>query len=50
VNREETVNDQWECSGCKQEITDEQEYYDNDGVCDDCYSIPVRKRRGLIMN
>ena len=38
----------WICSKCNTVITDEHEYLDNDGVCDDCYSIPIKKRRGLL--
>jgi DNA-directed RNA polymerase subunit RPC12/RpoP len=36
------------CSKCKAEIEDEQEYLDNDGVCDDCYAIPIKKRVGKL--
>ncbi len=35
------------CSNCRVEITDEREYLDNKGVCDDCYSIPIRKKLKL---
>jgi len=38
------------CSKCEKEIMDECEYYDNNGVCDDCYSIPLKKSRGLIIS
>lgn len=39
---------QWICSKCQQVIMDENEYIDNKGVCDDCYSIRIKKRIGLI--
>ncbi|MCM3324253.1 hypothetical protein MKX67_18405 [Cytobacillus sp. FSL W7-1323] len=38
----------WICSKCEAVITDYNEYHDNDGVCDVCYSIPIKKRRGLL--
>ncbi|HLU22831.1 MAG TPA: hypothetical protein VKZ77_10170 [Bacillaceae bacterium] len=38
------------CSECDKEIMDEREYQDNNGVCDDCYSIPFKKSRGLIIS
>ena len=38
------------CSKCGKEIMDEREYHDNNGVCDDCYSIPLKKSRGLKIN
>jgi DNA-directed RNA polymerase subunit RPC12/RpoP len=38
------------CSNCGKEIMDEWEYHDNNGVCDDCYSIPLKKSRGLKIN
>ena len=28
------------CSKYGKEVMDEWEYHDNNGVCDDCYSIP----------
>ncbi|HZG71760.1 MAG TPA: hypothetical protein VEY51_09515 [Chondromyces sp.] len=46
----EKAAEQLICSQCQTEIADEQEYEDNGGVCDDCYSIPLRKRRGLVLN
>jgi hypothetical protein len=36
------------CSKCRKEISDEIEFRDNGGICDDCYSIPVMKRIGRI--
>ena len=39
INRESVVN----CSNCGKEIMDEWEYHDNKGICDDCYSIPLKK-------
>jgi DNA-directed RNA polymerase subunit RPC12/RpoP len=44
------ANQSLKCSKCGKEIMDEWEYHDNNGVCDDCYSIPLRKSRGLIIN
>lgn len=38
------------CSKCDKEILDEWEYHDNNGVCDDCYSIPLKKSRGLFIS
>ncbi|MEH7346989.1 hypothetical protein V7122_24455 [Bacillus sp. JJ1532] len=43
----EQVIENWICSNCNLEITDEREYLDNNGVCDDCYSIPLKKKLGL---
>ena len=43
-------NQSLKCSKCDKEIMDEWEYHDNNGVCDDCYSIPLKKSRGLIIN
>lgn len=46
---EESIDvQQWTCSKCQQVIMDENEYIDNKGVCDDCFSIPIKKRIGLI--
>jgi hypothetical protein len=36
------------CSKCEKEITDEIEFRDNGGICDECYSIPVKKRIGRL--
>ncbi|WP_191090883.1 hypothetical protein [Niallia endozanthoxylica] len=48
---EESIeSQQLKCSKCEKEIMDEWEYYDNNGVCDDCYSIPLKKSRGLIIS
>jgi len=38
----------WICSRCKKEIVEEAEYLDNNGVCDECYSIPIKKRIGKL--
>jgi DNA-directed RNA polymerase subunit RPC12/RpoP len=46
---EQNVKEKWICSQCNSEIADYTEYVDNDGVCDDCYSIPLKKRRGLVI-
>ena len=43
-----TANQSLKCSKCGNEINDEWEYHDNNGVCDDCYSISLKKSRGLI--
>ncbi|MBM4763391.1 hypothetical protein [Bacillus sp. B15-48] len=45
---EQVVKKRLICSKCKQEITDVIEFEDNDGVCDDCYSIPIKKRIGKL--
>jgi formylmethanofuran dehydrogenase subunit E len=45
---ESTVVQQWICSKCEQVITDENEYIDNKGVCDDCFRIPLKRRLGLL--
>jgi hypothetical protein len=45
---EQITDVKWVCSGCSKEITDETEYLDNDGLCDDCYSIPIKKRIGKV--
>lgn len=37
------------CSKCGATITDETEYIDNSGICDDCYSIPFKKRIAIIL-
>ena len=52
MNRiEESIENQpLKCSKCDKEIMDEREYQDNNGVCDDCYSIPLKKSRGLKIN
>jgi DNA-directed RNA polymerase subunit RPC12/RpoP len=52
MNRiEESIENQpLKCFKCDKEIMDEREYQDNNGVCDDCYSIPLKKSRGLIIN
>lgn len=47
---EQVTGSKWNCSNCGKKINDENEYIDNKGVCDDCYSIPVRKRRGLLIH
>lgn len=47
---ESNANQSLKCSKCGKEIMDECEYRDNNGVCDDCYSIPLKKSRGLIIN
>lgn len=39
---------QWKCSKCHAIILDENEYMDNDGVCDTCYSLPIKKRIGSV--
>ena len=46
---ESIANQSLKCSKCGKEIMDEREYHDNNGVCDDCYSIPLKKSRGLII-
>ena len=38
----------WFCSECNMEIEDETEFTDNDGICDDCHSMRLKKRIGLI--
>lgn len=43
----EQVIERWICSSCSIEITDEMEFIDNKGVCDDCYSIPLKKKLKL---
>jgi hypothetical protein len=45
---EQAATGKWICSACKSEIADYSEFVDNDGVCDECYSIPLKKRRGLV--
>ncbi|WP_251552018.1 hypothetical protein [Neobacillus muris] len=52
MNRiEESIDNQpLKCSNCDKEIMDEWEYHDNNGVCDDCYSIPLKKSKGLIIS
>lgn len=45
---EQVIDQTWICSNCHCEITDEAEYLDNSGVCDDCYSIPLKKRIGKL--
>lgn len=45
---EQVTEQQWICSKCNNVITDEDEYKDNNGVCDDCYSIPIKKRIGKL--
>ncbi|MGD6843042.1 hypothetical protein ACQCVH_11045 [Bacillus infantis] len=45
---EQAATEKWICSACKSEIADYSEFVDNDGVCDECYSIPLKKRRGLV--
>jgi hypothetical protein len=46
---EESVKvQQWKCSKCDQPIVDENEYIDNDGVCDTCYSLLIKRRIGLV--
>jgi hypothetical protein len=46
---EQAATEKWICSTCKSKIADYTEFVDNDGVCDDCYSIPLKKRRGLVI-
>jgi hypothetical protein len=48
VVRMEQVKKKWICSKCNKDIMDEVEFIDNGGICDDCYSIPVKKRIGRI--
>lgn len=43
----EQVTEKMICSECNCEIVDTAEFMDNNGVCDECYSIPIKKRRGL---
>ncbi|MBT2758007.1 hypothetical protein J7E71_19230 [Mesobacillus foraminis] len=43
----EKVAEEMICSKCNCNILDEAEFMDNDGVCDECYSFPIKKRRGL---
>ncbi len=38
---------QWICSKCEKVIEDKNEYIDNDGVCDQCYSRKLKIRRGF---
>ncbi|WP_156416252.1 hypothetical protein [Cytobacillus dafuensis] len=45
----EQVIEKWICSNCSIEITDENEFIDNNGVCDECYSIPIKKKLKLII-
>ncbi|SEM19762.1 hypothetical protein SAMN05192533_101381 [Mesobacillus persicus] len=45
---EQVTEQQWICSKCNNVITDEDEYQDNNGVCDDCYSLPIKKRIGKL--
>lgn len=45
---EQVIDQKWICSKCNCEIIDEAEYIDNHGVCDDCYSIPLKKRIGKL--
>lgn len=45
---EQVTVQQWICSKCQKEITEEAEYIDNHGVCDDCYSLPIKKRMGKL--
>jgi DNA-directed RNA polymerase subunit RPC12/RpoP len=45
---EQVTKQLWICSKCKKEITDEVEFVDNEGVCDDCFSIPIKKRIGKL--
>jgi DNA-directed RNA polymerase subunit RPC12/RpoP len=40
------LDQKWICSDCKALMTDEAEYVDNAGVCDDCYSKPIKMRIG----
>jgi|tagenome__1003787_1003787.scaffolds.fasta_scaffold14945881_1 DNA-directed RNA polymerase subunit RPC12/RpoP len=47
---ESIVNQSLKCSNCGKEIMDEWESHDNNEVCDDCYSLPLKKSRGLIIN
>lgn len=48
--KEAVTEQQWHCSTCNQIITDENEFIDNKGVCDECYSIPIKKRIGKVRN
>lgn len=46
---EESVQiQQWKCSKCNHIILDENEFLDNDGVCDTCYSMQLKRRIGLV--
>lgn len=45
---EQVIDQKWICSKCECEILDEIEYVDNRGVCDDCFSIPIKKRVGKL--
>ena len=36
-------NQPLKCSKCDKERMAEWEYHDNNGVCDECYSIPFDK-------
>ena len=48
---EESIENQLlKCSKGDKEVMDEWEYHDNNGVCDDCYSISMKKNRGLIIS
>lgn len=38
------------CSECNAVIFDETEYTDNVGVCDECYSLPIKNRLGILKN
>lgn len=42
--------EKWICSKCNKAIADEAEYIDNKGLCDDCYSIPIKKRIAKVKN
>jgi ribosomal protein L40E len=44
----QVVNQEWICSKCYAVIFDEAEYNDNNGVCDECYSLPIKKRLGIL--
>ncbi len=45
---EQETLEKWICSECNAPIEDEAEFTDNDGVCDDCFSLRIKKRVGLV--
>ncbi|MCM3584532.1 hypothetical protein M3182_02090 [Mesobacillus maritimus] len=45
---EQVTEQLWICSKCGEKITDEAEFIDNQGVCDECYSLPIKKRIGKL--
>ncbi|CAM4011928.1 hypothetical protein [Mesobacillus zeae] len=44
----EQVTEKMICSKCNAEITVEREYQDNDGICDDCYGLQIKKLIGRV--